>query len=84
MSEEEVTETLQRPRKIIRGSRKNRDSSESEETRQPSRVKWKFSEDQQKEADSRLLCFWQLIGGAASTPPNNTRELEGHFPAISS
>ena len=36
--EEEVTETLQRTRKIIRGGRKNRDSSDSE-TRHSSRVK---------------------------------------------
>ena len=37
--EEEITETVQRTRKIIRGGRKNRDSSDSE-TRQASRVKW--------------------------------------------
>ena len=36
--EEEITETVQRTRKIIRGGRKNRDSSDSE-TRQASRVK---------------------------------------------
>ena len=63
--EEEVTETLQRARKIIRGSRKSRDSSDSE-TRHQSRVKWQLSEDQQREADSRLLSFWQLIEGSSA------------------
>ena len=60
--EEEVTETLQRTRKIIRGSWKNRDSSDSETSHQ-SRVKWQLSEDQQREADNMVLSFWQLIGG---------------------
>ena len=55
--EEEVTETLQRTRKIIRGGRRNRDSSDSE-TRMQSRFKWQLQPDQQKEADSRLLSFW--------------------------
>ena len=62
LSEEEFTETLQRTRKIIGGRRKNKDSSDSE-TRHQSRVKWQLSEDQQKEADTNLLSFWQLIGG---------------------
>ena len=48
--EEEVTETIQRTRKIIRGSRKNRAILESE-----TQLKWQLSEDQQKEAYSRLL-----------------------------
>ena len=57
MSEEEaVTETLQRTRKTIPGSQRNRDRSENE-TRQQTRVKWQLSEEQQKEADSRLLFF---------------------------
>ena len=51
--EEEVTETLQRTKKIIRGSRKNRDSSDSE-TRIPSRVKWQLQSEQQKEADKKI------------------------------
>ena len=72
--EEEVTETQQRTRKIIRGGRKNRDSSDSE-TRLPSRVKWQFQPEQQKEAENRLLSFWQLIGGEVSTPVNINREL---------
>ena len=59
--EEEITETVQRTRKIIRGGRKNRDSSDSE-SRQASRVKWQLEPDQQREADQRLLSFWQLIG----------------------
>ena len=75
LEKEEVTETLQRTKETIRGSRKYRDNSENE-TRQQSRVKWALSEDQQKEADTRLLSFWQLIGGESSTPPSNTRELE--------
>ena len=57
------------------GPEKNRSSSESK-TRQSSRLKWQLLEDQQKETDSRLLSFWQLIGEAESTPPNNTRKLE--------
>ena len=42
----EITETVQRSRKIIRGGRKNRDSSDSE-TRQASRVKWQLEPKQQ-------------------------------------
>ena len=61
--EEEVTETLQRTRKIIREGRKNRDSSDGE-TRIPSRVKWQLQPEQQKEADNRLLSFWQFIEGS--------------------
>ena len=72
--EEEVTETLQRTRKIIRGGRKNRDSSDSE-TRIQSRVKCQLQPDQQKEADNRLLSFWQLIGGESKTTRNINREL---------
>ena len=72
--EEEVTETLQRTRKIIRGGRKNRDSSNSE-TKIQSNVKWQLQPEQQKEADTRLLSFWQLIGGEASTLANINREL---------
>ena len=81
--EEEVTDTIQRTRKIIRGSRKNRASLESE-----TQLKWQLSEDQKKEAYSRLLFFWQLFGGAESTPPNKTRKLEAaeeeNVPVISS
>ena len=54
--EEEITVTVQRTKKIIRGGRKNRDSSDSE-TRQASRVKWQLEPDQQREADQRLLSF---------------------------
>ena len=72
--EEEITETLQRTRKIIRGGRKNRDSSDSE-TRQASRVKWQLEPEQQGEADQRLLSFWQLIGRESNIPGNIDREL---------
>ena len=72
--EEEVTETLQRTRKIIRGGRRNSDSSDSE-TRLQSKVKWQLQPKQQKEADSRLLSFWQLIGGESTTTKNIIREL---------
>ena len=72
--EEEITETLQRTRKIIRVGRKNRDSSDSE-TRQASRVKWQLEPEQQREADQRLLSFWQLIGGESNIPGNIDREL---------
>ena len=71
---EEVTETLQRRRKIIRGGRRNSDSSDSE-TRIQSRVKWQLQPEQQKEEDSRLLSFWQLIGGESNTTKNNNQEL---------
>ena len=74
--EEEITETVQRTRKIIRGGRKNRDSSDSE-TRQASRVKWQLEPDQQREADQRLLSFWQLIGGEENIQGSN-RELVAH------
>ena len=59
---------------MIRGGRKNRDSSDSE-TKFQSRVKWQLRPEQQKEADNRLLSFWQLIGGEANTPANINREL---------
>ena len=72
--EEEVTETLQRTRKIIRGGRKNRDRSDSE-TRHSSRVKWQLEPEQQREADQRLLSFWQLIGGKSNKPVSINREL---------
>ena len=72
--EEEVTETLQRTRKIVRGGRKNRDSSNSE-TRHSSRVKWQLEPEQQREADQRLLSFWQLIGGESNIPGSINREL---------
>ena len=72
--EEEVTETLQRTRKIIRGGRKNRDSSDSE-TRNPSRVKWQLQPEEQREVDKRLLLFWQLIGGETNIPGSINREL---------
>ena len=65
--EEEVTETLQRARKIIRGGRKNRDSSDSE-TRHSSRVKRQLEPEQ-------LLSFWQLIGGESNIPGSINREL---------
>ena len=42
--EEEITETVQRTRKIFKGGRKNRESSDSE-TRQASRVKWQLEPD---------------------------------------
>ena len=74
--EEEITETVQRTRKIIRGGRKNRDSSDSE-TRQASRVKWQLEPDQQRQADQRLLSFWQLIGGEENIRGPN-RELVAH------
>ena len=67
--EEEITETVQRTRKIIRGS------SDSE-TRHASRVKWQLEPDQQREADQRLLSFWQLIGGEDNIREN--RELVAH------
>ena len=70
--EEEITETVQRTRKIIRGGRKNRDSSDSE-TRQQQRVKWSLEPEQQRIADQRLLSFWQLIGGENNVQEN--REL---------
>ena len=70
--EEEITETVQRTRKIIRGGRKNRDSSDSE-TRQAQRVKWSLEPEQQRIADQRLLSFWQLIGGENNVQEN--REL---------
>ena len=73
--EEEITETVQRTRKIIRGGRKNRDSSDCE-TRHASRVKWQLEPDQQREADQRLLSFWQLIGGEDNIREN--RELVAH------
>ena len=73
--EEEITETVQRTRKIIRGGRKNRDSSDSE-TRHASRVKWQLEPDQQREADQRLLSFWQLIGGEDNIREN--RDLVAH------
>ena len=60
--------------KIIRGGRKNRDSSDSE-TRIPSRVKWQLRPDQQLRPGSRLLSFWQLIGGESKTTRNINREL---------
>ena len=72
--EEDITETLQRTRKIIRGGRKNRDSSDSE-TRHASRVKWQLEPEQQREADQRLPPFWQLIGGESNIPGNINREL---------
>ena len=71
---EEITETLQRTRKIIRGGRKNRDSSDSE-TRHSSRVKWQLEPEQQREADQRLLSFWQIIGGESNIPGSINREL---------
>ena len=80
--EEEITETVQRTRKIIRGGRKNRDSSDSE-TRQASRVKWQLDPDQQREADQRLLSFWQLIGGEGNIPRNTNRELVANTEEIS-
>ena len=73
--EEEITETVQRTRKIIRGGRKNRDSSDSE-TRHASRVKWQLDPDQQREADQRLLSFWQLIGREDNV--QEKRELVAH------
>ena len=77
--EEEITETVQRTRKRIRGGRKNRDSSDSE-TRHASRVKWQLEPDQQREADQRLLSFWQLIGGEDNIREN--RELLAHTQEI--
>ena len=56
--EEEVTETLHRTRKLIRGRRRIKDSSDSE-TRHQFRIKWQLSDDQQREADNRLLSFSQ-------------------------
>ena len=75
--EEEITETVQRTRKIVRGGRKSRDSSDSE-TRQASRVKWQLKPDQQREADQRLLSFWQLIGGEDNIRGKTNRELVAH------
>ena len=72
--EEEITETLQRTIKIIRGGQKYRDSSDSE-TRHASRVKWQLEPEQQRVADQRLLSFWQLIGGESNIPGNINREL---------
>ena len=72
--EEEVTQTLQRTRKIIRGGWKNRDSSDSE-TRHSSRVKWQLEPEQQREADQSLLSFWQLIEGENNIPGSINREL---------
>ena len=73
--EEEITETVKRTKKIIRGGRKNRDSSDSE-TRQTSWMKWQLEPDQQREADQRLRSFWQLIGGEDNIREN--RELLAH------
>ena len=67
--EEEITETVQRTRKIIRGGRENRDRSDSE-TGQASRVKWQLEQEQQRKADQRLLSFWQLIGGEGNIHGN--------------
>ena len=64
--EEEVTETLKRTIKFIRGSQRNRGSSESE-TRHQSRMKWQLSEEQRKKADSRLLSYLQLVWGIKYT-----------------
>ena len=75
--EEEITETVQRTRKIRRGGRKNRDSSDSE-TRQALRVKWQLEPDQQREADQRLFSFWQLIGGEDNIRGITKRELVAH------
>ena len=74
--EEEITETVQRTRKIIRGGLKNRDSSDSE-TRQASRVKLQLEPEQLREADQILLSFWQLIGGENNIRGPN-RELVAH------
>ena len=78
--EEEITETVQRTRKIIRGGRKNRDSSDSE-TRHAQRVKWSLELDQQRIADQRLLSFWQLIAGDNNVQEN--RELVAHTQEVS-
>ena len=78
--EEEITETVQRTRKIIRGGRKNRDSSDSE-TRHAQRVKWSLEPDQQRIADQRLLSFWQLIAGDNNVQEN--RELVAHTQEVS-
>ena len=72
--EKEISETLQRTRKIIRGGRKNRDSSDSE-TRLSSRVKRQLEPEQQREVDQRLLSFWQLTGGESNIPGSINREL---------
>ena len=53
---------------------KIKDSSDSE-TRQATRVKWQLEPEQQREADQRLLSFWQLIGGENNIPGNINREL---------
>ena len=79
--EEEITETVQRTRKIIRGGRKNRNSSDSE-TQQAPRVKWQLEPDQQREADQRLLPFWQIIGGEGNIQGNTKRELVAHTEEI--
>ena len=78
--EEEITETVQRTRKIIRGGRKNRDSSDSE-TRHAQRVKSSLEPDQQRIADQRLLSFWQLIAGDNDVQEN--RELVAHTQEVS-
>ena len=78
--EEEITETVQRTRKILRGGRKNRDSSDSE-TRHAQRVKWSLEPDQQRIADQRLLSFWQLIAGDNNVQEN--RELVAHTQEVS-
>ena len=79
--EEEIIETVQRTRKIIRGGRKNRNSSDSE-TQQAPRVKWQLEPDQQREADQRLLPFWQIIGGEGNIQGNTYRELVAHTEEI--
>ena len=38
-------------------------------------MKWHLEPDQQREADQRLLSFWQLIGGEGNIPGNTNREL---------
>ena len=58
--------------KKFAGPEKN--SSESE-TRIQSRGKWQLSPDQLKEADSKLISFWQLIRGESNTAKNFNREL---------
>ena len=58
---------------MIRESRKNRDSSDSET--EPVKGQIAIIIGTTKKADNRLLLFLQLIGGESSTPQNINREL---------
>ena len=71
--EEEVTETLQRLRKIIRGSRKIGTARIAKQgTSQGSNGNYHRTN---KRSGNRLLSIWQLTDGGSSTPQNIKPEL---------